>query len=163
MKLMKTNVTFQQQDRYEALWANIGKSRIWESKKSQFGYCPLTWMFHSRKTNFKINHIHERTLRIVYKNNISSFEELLKKDKSLCILHRNIQSLAIENFKVKNYLSNRIMCDIFETRNLNYNLRSPTDFIRTRINIFSFGLNSLKYLATKIWDIALTILSQLKI
>ena len=46
------------------------------------------------------------------------------------------------------------MCDVFETRNLNYDLRSPTDFIRTRVNFFSFGLNSLKYLATKIWDIA---------
>ena len=45
------------------------------------------------------------------------------------------------------------MCDAFQTRNLNYNLRSQTDFIRTRVNTSRFGLNSLKYLATKIWDI----------
>ena len=45
------------------------------------------------------------------------------------------------------------MCDNFETRNLNYNLRPQTDFIRTRVNTFSFGLNSLKYLAAKIWHI----------
>ena len=118
--------------------------------ESQFGYCPLTWMFHSRKANAKINHIHERALRIVYKGNKSSFEELLRKGKSFCIHHRNIQSLAIDLFKVKNNLSNRIMCDIFETRNFNYNLRSQTDFVRTRVNTSSFGLNSLKYLATKI-------------
>ena len=30
---------------------------------------------------------------------------------------------------------------------------SQTDFIRTHVSISSFGLNSLKYLATKIWDI----------
>ena len=42
---------------------------------------------------------------------------------------------------------------IFETRNLSYNLRSKTDFIRTSVNTFNFGLNSLEYLVTKIWEI----------
>ena len=110
--------------------------------ESQFGYCPLTWMFYSRKANSKINHIHERSLRIVYKDNISSFEELLKKDK-----------LAIGFFTVKNNLSNRIMCDIFETRNLDYNLRSQINHIRPRVNSSSFGLISIKYLCTKITHI----------
>ena len=45
------------------------------------------------------------------------------------------------------------MCDSFETRNLDYNLRSQVDFIRTSANTSSFGLSSLKYLASKIWDI----------
>ena len=45
------------------------------------------------------------------------------------------------------------MYDIFEIRNLDYNLRSQRDFIRTCANTSSFGLNSLKYLATKIWYI----------
>ena len=31
----------------------------------QFNYCPLTWMFHSRQLNTKINKLHERALRIV--------------------------------------------------------------------------------------------------
>ena len=33
---------------------------------AQFSYCPLTWMFHSRKVNNKINKLHERCLRLVY-------------------------------------------------------------------------------------------------
>ena len=40
--------------------------------ESRFGYCPLTWI-HSRKANSKINYIHEKTLRIIYKGNISFF------------------------------------------------------------------------------------------
>ena len=110
-------------------------------------------MFYSRKANSKINHVHERCLRIAYKDNISSFEELLKKDKYFFMHHINIQSSAIELCKVKINLSNTITCDIFETRNLEYSLRSQIDSIRTRVNTSSFLLNSLKYLVTKIWDI----------
>ena len=77
--------------------------------EAQFSYCPLIWMFHNRGVNNKINHLHEPSLQIVYKDNISSFEDLLKKDRSFTIHQRNIQSLAIELFKVKGNLSNNIM------------------------------------------------------
>ena len=83
--------------------------------ESQFGYCPLIWMFHGRRVNNKINHLHELSLRMVYKDN-SSFKELSKKDNSFTVNHRNIQSLAIELFKVKVNLSNTIMEDISQTR-----------------------------------------------
>ena len=32
--------------------------------ESQFEYCPLIWMFHSRTLNNKINRLHERALRL---------------------------------------------------------------------------------------------------
>ena len=57
---------------------------------SQFSYCPLTLMFHSRKLNNKINRLHERCLRVVYNDRLSTFEELLNKDNSVSIHHRNI-------------------------------------------------------------------------
>ena len=34
--------------------------------ESQFKYSPIVWMFHSRRTNNKINRLHERALRTVY-------------------------------------------------------------------------------------------------
>ena len=33
--------------------------------ESRFEYCPLVWMFHDRNAHHKINHLHERALRIV--------------------------------------------------------------------------------------------------
>ena len=42
---------------------------------SQFGYCPLVWMFHSRQLNNRINKIHERALRIVHNDFCSTFNE----------------------------------------------------------------------------------------
>ena len=62
----------------------------------QFGYCPLVSMFHSRGANNKINHHHQRALRIIYKNSISTFEELLETDGSHSIHQKNIQSLNIK-------------------------------------------------------------------
>ena len=47
---------------------------------SQFNYCPLTRMFHNRTLNNKINKLHERALRLVYKNDDLSFQELLDAD-----------------------------------------------------------------------------------
>ena len=77
--------------------------------ESQFSYCPLIWMFCSRQMNKRINHIHERALRIVYNDYTTSFDNLLKKDKSVTIHHRNIQYLAIEMFKVNNNISPQLV------------------------------------------------------
>ena len=109
-------------------------------------------MFHSRGVNNKIDHLHERSLRIVYKDNINSFEDSLKKDRSFSIHQINIQSLAIELFKVKGNLSNNIMYDIFQTRKINYSLKSQTDFASICANTNKFGLNSPRYFASKVWS-----------
>ena len=64
--------------------------------ESQFKYCPIVWMFHSRFTNNKINRLHERHLRIGYDDDVSTFDQLLAMDKYFCIHHQNIQRLLIE-------------------------------------------------------------------
>ena len=57
------------------------RSRVKVLICSQFGYCPLVWMFHSRKINNRINSLHERVLRVVYRDHNATFSELLSKDK----------------------------------------------------------------------------------
>ena len=49
----------------------------------QFSYCPLIWMCHSRTTHSIINNIHERALRIVYKDNSHHLHSYLKKRMQL--------------------------------------------------------------------------------
>ena len=80
---------------------------------SQFSYCPLVWMFHSRKLNNKINAIHERALRIAYCDKHSTFQQLLEKDNSVPIHYRNWQVLATEIFKVNMDLPPNLINDIF--------------------------------------------------
>ena len=76
---------------------------------SQFGYCPLVWMFHSRRLNNRINKIHERALRLVYQDDHLTYEQLLHMDGSYTIHERNIQTLAIELYKIINGISPAIM------------------------------------------------------
>ena len=47
---------------------------------SQFNYCSLVWMCHSRGLNNKINNIHKRALRIVYQDKKSNLQNLLQND-----------------------------------------------------------------------------------
>ena len=76
---------------------------------SQFNYCPLVWMCHSRGLNNRMNNLHERALRIVYQDKKSDFETLLKNDKSVTIHVRNLHYLVPEVYKVKNNISPEIM------------------------------------------------------
>ena len=48
---------------------------------SQFNYCPLMWMFHTKQLNNQINSLHEKALRATYEDGKSFFNELLNLDK----------------------------------------------------------------------------------
>ena len=120
--------------------------------ESQLGYCPLIWMFHGTIVNKKLTTCTKGPLRIVYKDYNSSFEDLLKRDKSVTIHHRNIQSLAIELFKVKQNLSNSMLSNIFPTQSISYNLQSQTDFIGSNASTSQYGLNSMRCFVSKVWQ-----------
>ena len=75
------------------------------------------------------------------------------KDSSVSIHHRDIRMLAIELYKVKNNLSSKIMLELFQRWEVNYNICSQTDFSLRSINTNSCGLKSLRYLAPKIWNL----------
>ena len=107
---------------------------------------------HSRTLNNRINKIHERALRLVYKDDVSSFSDLLKKDNAFTIHERNIQSLAIELFKVVNRISPEIMKHVFP---LKETVRYPNEnpFVSLRIKTVSWGDGNLAYFGPRIWQI----------
>ena len=98
-------------------------------------------MFQSRTLNNTINRLHERALRIVYKDPLLTFQQLLAKDNS----HNSIQGLAAEIFKIKKNLSHKFMNSIFP------NLRSKNTF--NTFNVRTVGTETFR--GPKTWALVL--------
>ena len=120
--------------------------------ESQFSYCPLVWMFCSRTMNKKINHIHERALRLVYQDYSASFEDLLKKDNSITFHHRNIHQVAIEMYKVRHDLSPPFMKEIFTHNDSSIRTRSGDTFARPKVDSVKKGERSLRSFGPIVWN-----------
>ena len=113
--------------------------------ESQFKYCPLTWMFCSRKSNNKINRQHERSLRIVNNNFESTYEELLSHNNCYSIHDQNIHRLTTEIYKVANDLSVGEFRNLFDFKD-KYTLHIPL------VNTGLKGKNSIRYFGVIIWN-----------
>ena len=95
--------------------------------------------------------LHERSLRLTYNDYESSFQDLLVKDKSVCIHYRNLQVLATLLCKVINNLTPEIIKEIFPIRpDSRYNLRSVSNFQTRNVRTVRYGTETLSFLATKI-------------
>ena len=84
-------------------------------------------MFCGRKSNNRINHLHERTLLKIY----------------LAKIAQCLSSIEIFPHLQLKYAKLRIICQ----------LRSQTDFSLHSVNTIAYGLKSLKYFAGKVWSI----------
>ena len=111
-----------------------------------FSYCPLTWMFHSRKLNNKINRIHEKCLHIITINN----------HNLVSVHYRNIQIPATELYKIVNRLSPDIMKALFPLKNnLSYYTRNRKTLHSWPIRPVTCGSKTLSYFAPKLWELVL--------
>ena len=118
---------------------------------SQFGYCPLVWIFHSRRINNRINRLHERALRLAHNDYDASFQDLLIKDKSVTIHQRNLQVFAILLYKIINNEAPEIVRKMFYSDyQPHYNLRQNVEFQTVNIRTVRYGTESLTHLANKI-------------
>ena len=113
-------------------------------------------MFCSKRMNERINRIRERALRMVYLDYTSGFEDLLKRDGSVTIHHRNVQLVAIEMFKIVHDIGPKIMKTLVEFKP---NVRRDSDdniignvFVRAKVKSEYLGKGSFRYFGPIVWD-----------
>ena len=102
-------------------------------------------MFSSQRSNNLINRIHDRSLRTVYNDTSSTFQELLKCNRSVSIHHKNIQNLTTEVFKVVNNI-----CPPSEN---GYSIRKFQEMRQQKVRTFRYGLETALYRAFLIYGL----------
>ena len=111
--------------------------------KSQFNCCPLVWMFCSRQSNNLINKIHQRSLRIVYKDQKTSYHNLLETYNEPTNYQRNLQVFTKEIYKIVNSVAPRIMNSLFEFRSNEYNIRNVQVLSTNFRRIVNYGIETI--------------------
>ena len=113
-------------------------------------YCHLVWHFCKASDTRKLERLQERGLRAVFKDNNSSYEQLLEKADLPTLLNSRLQDLCILMYKVKHKLCPAYISNIFKEPNSNYNLRQA-DFSIPRYETVTYGKHSIRYLGPRLW------------
>ena len=94
----------------------------------------------------------------MYRDVVSPFEELLRKDGSVTIHHRNLHFLVTEIYKVKNGTTRSFMSGIFVRNNnancISANTRSHSEFYNyINPTTTNYGIKTLRHLGPPCYGI----------
>ena len=109
-------------------------------------------MFCTREPNYRLNRVHERALRIISKDYISSFSYLVTLLNEKTIHEGCINFLMTEVFKYLNGLSPDLMNEVFRLKSNYHNFRNFNQF-ETYISKTKSSLNSCVYRANQLWQL----------
>ena len=120
---------------------------------SQFGYCPLIWMFHGKSSNDAVNRVHRRGLRAVYNDFVSDYDTLLRKGNHQMIHQVNLKKMMLKVFKCIHNDGPALLNGMFTPKDdIYYNLRISNLLILPTCYTQSYGLHSFQYRGSSTWN-----------
>ena len=119
---------------------------------SHFNYCPLVWYFSTGKQIQKIEKIHERVVRFIHDDYHSNYVSLLLSTNSSTMEVRRMRAPCVEIYKTLNNLNTNYMKDIFVKPDGRHSSRRPLNISVPRVHQATFGLKSIRYEGTKLWN-----------
>lgn len=90
-------------------------------------------------------------MRFVYKDQVSSYDELLNNDNNLDVYKRCILTLSIEVFKIRNNIAPNYL-HLLTVNTSTYNLRDQSTFVLPQFDTRTYGYHSFQYIASKLWN-----------
>ena len=119
--------------------------------RSNSNYCAMVWHFCGKTNNNKIEKIQERTLRMIYRDYESSYEDLLSAAEASTMLTRRLRVILLEVFKSINMLDSDCL-NMFKIKDGNYSFRNTRKLLQPQKKTTTFGLISIAYLGAKLWN-----------
>ena len=101
--------------------------------------------FRTSSLKHRINNIHERRMKLVYKDYKSSFNDLMVKDKSFRIRHHNLSKLAVKIFKWKINIASEVMKDVFRMDENCYSHRNETKFKSRNVRMARYRVEAASF------------------
>ena len=98
-------------------------------------------MFHSRSLNNKINKLHARALRLIYKDENLTFSKLLEMDNSVSVHHKNL----LEMYKAKNNISPKHKQTLFAEQLMSRDLRHKRTWEVPAVRTVCYGTWTVRY------------------
>ena len=127
--------------------------------KSNFNYCPMVWHFCGKVNDDKIEKIQHRALKIIYKDYVSSYGDLMLKANTPTMLNKRLQGILCEVFKSIKGINSKCLNDLFEVKSTSYSLRNDVRVVQPKRRTTNFGLRTVSYLGAKLWNDNLALLA----
>ena len=119
----------------------------------------MVWHFCGKVNNDKIEKIQHRALKILYKDYVSSYEDLMLKANVPTMLNKRLQGILCEVFKSIKGINSKCLNDLFEVKSTSYSLRNDVRVVQPKRRTTNFGLRTVSYLGAKLWNDNLALLA----
>ena len=118
-----------------------------------FNYCAESWHFCSKRLTEKLEKVNERALRFVYRDQSSTYEALLKQNKSNTLRNQRLTKILNTVYRVVNKQNiSATISSLVTPRYCQYNLRGDSLLSLPKVNTTNYGLKSWTYQAARLWN-----------
>ena len=117
-----------------------------------FNYCPLIWMFTSKKAYQKLCKVHCKLLKVIYQRYDLCYQELLQLHGLEDIHTKQLKSLMIEIYKSINHLNPMFMWFLFKEKSTSFFLRSGPSLSLPTARTTTYGLSNLVFRGSLTWN-----------
>ena len=118
-----------------------------------FNYCSETWHFSNKSAIAKLEKVNERALRFVFNEKQRPYSELLNKIGLPSLENQRLAKIVCTVFNaINNEHAPKCIKELIVLRNNKYNLRGSDILKRPKASTTTYGLESWRFTAPKLWN-----------